>query len=58
MNVLYVYDIPFLAAPEGCVRVRGLDELRSLYCKDGVRIRDLEPIVMVPRRRVRIRKAA
>ena len=58
MNVLYVYDIPFLAAPDGCVRVRGLDEIRASYAKTGVRIRDLEPIAMAPRRRVRIRKAA
>jgi hypothetical protein len=58
MNVLYVYDVPFLAAPDGCVRVRSLDELRGLYSDFGVYIRDLDPIVVSPRRRVRIRRAA
>lgn len=58
MNVLYVYDIPFLAAPDGCVRVRGLDELKDLYSDFGVQIRDLEPLAMQPRKRVKIRKAA
>jgi hypothetical protein len=57
---LYVYDIPFLTAPEGCVRVRGLDELRALYATTGVKIRDLEPVIALrpARKRVRAKQKA
>lgn len=58
---LYVFDIPFLTAPDGCVRVRGLDELRALYAESGVKIRDLEPVIALrpaPRKRVRAKQKA